>query len=129
MIRLILLPVVLLVAAIAQPGLAQDSGSTAAPHQMDGMTMLAPEGASDATRAYIEAMNAMHAGMMMEYTGDADVDFIKGVIPHHQGAVDAAKIALQYGTDPEVRAFAEQVIAAQEAEIAWMTAWLKARGQ
>lgn len=96
----------------------------------DGMMMMvAPEGASDATKAYVEAMNAMTMGMGMEFTGDPDVDFIAGMIPHHQGAVDAARVVLQYGTDPEVKAFAQSVIAAQEAEIAWMKDWLAAHSE
>ena len=48
--------------------------------------------------------------------------------PHHQGAVDNARIVLQYGTDPDVRKFAESVIAAQEAEIKWMNDWLAKNG-
>lgn len=81
-----------------------------------------------ASMAYMEANDRMHQGMAIEYTGNADVDFIKGMIPHHRGAVDMAKIVLEYGTDPEVRKLAEAVIAAQEAEITWMTDWLAKNG-
>jgi uncharacterized protein (DUF305 family) len=76
------------------------------------------------TAAFEAASDKMHGDMAFEYSGNADIDFIRGMIPHHQGAVDAARIVLEHGQDPEVRKFAENVIAAQEAEIAWMTEWL-----
>jgi uncharacterized protein (DUF305 family) len=81
-----------------------------------------------ASMAFMEANDRMHENMMMEYTGNADVDFIKGMIPHHQGAVEMAKIVLEHGTDPEVKKLAEGIIAAQESEIKWMEEWLAKNG-
>ncbi|MGQ0563839.1 MAG: CopM family metallochaperone [Gemmobacter sp.] len=83
---------------------------------------------SPSSKAYAEVMNTMMAGMMVPYTGDADIDFAKGMIPHHQAAIDMAKVQLEFGKDPEMRKLAEAIIAAQESEIATLKAFLAAKG-
>ncbi|WP_018898558.1 DUF305 domain-containing protein [Rhizobium sp. 2MFCol3.1] len=107
---------------IALPARAEDK-----PMDMD---MSMPMGDhSPSSHAFSEANNKMHKDMMIEYSGDADIDFVRGMIAHHQGAIDMAKVELQYGKDPEMRKLAEGVIKAQEAEITEMQAWLKAHAK
>ena len=62
-------------------------------------------------------------GMEGAPSGDADRDFVAMMLPHHQGAVDMARIELQYGKDPALRRLAAAIIKAQAVEIAEMQAW------
>jgi uncharacterized protein (DUF305 family) len=109
----------LMAAALALPLVAQDTDHS-------GHAMAGDESA--ATMAYMAANMKMHADMDVAYSGNPDADFLRGMIPHHQGAVDMARIVLEHGQDPEVKAFAEKIIAAQEAEITWMKDWLARNG-
>ena len=122
------LAVALAVGGAVGMGRAQDLGGMTGMqpgHDMGGSSSAAGP-AVDANRA---AMQQMMQGMAMPATGDPDVDFAQGMIPHHQGAIAMAKIELQYGKDPQLRQLAQDIIAAQEAEIAVLQAWLAKAGR
>lgn len=66
----------------------------------------------------MKAMERMNSGMMAaKPTGDPDRDFAAMMIPHHQGAIDMAKVELIYGRDPILRRLAEGIIVQQQQEI------------
>ena len=110
-------------AALAEEALPEACGAAHMGHDMAGMTDTS--GMNETQKAYAEAMDKMHpamaAGVMAE---DPDVAFICGMIPHHQGAIDMAKIELQYGKDSWAKEMAQKVIDAQTQEIADMRKWL-----
>ena len=72
------------------------------------------------------AMDKMHAEIAsIKPTGDNDADFVRFMLPHHQAALDMAKAELTYGTDPQMRRLAQEIITDQQSEIELMQLWLK----
>ncbi len=77
--------------------------------------------AADGFRAMMnDAVARMHTGMQVPFTGDVDRDFARMMIPHHQGAIDMALVELRYGKDQRLKRLAQEIIVAQQQEIAVM---------
>src|SRR5690606_1729203 len=98
-----------IVTALIALGIGLSVTAIADPHAHHGHHATAATD-SAAAKAFSEVNKKMHDDMNIELTGDADVDFMRGMIPHHRGAVEMAKIVLEHGKDPEVRKLAEDVI-------------------
>ncbi|HEY5280279.1 MAG TPA: DUF305 domain-containing protein [Pseudolabrys sp.] len=92
------------------PALAQHAGMS----NMGGMD-----------KGLMDSMTRMNDDMPKTSAGSVDADFVKMMIPHHQAAIDMAKVELAKGKDPAMRKLARNIIAAQEKEIAMMKGWLK----
>ena len=114
-----------LAAALGDAALAQ-SGHKGADHSGHGAA--SPAGETEATRAYRAANARMHKDMEIAYSGNADLDFVRGMIAHHQGAIDMAKVVLAHGKDAAIRKLAQEIVSAQEKEIAEMRDWLRRNG-
>lgn len=111
---------------LAQPAAAQPAPPQPDPHAGHSMPMAPASGPEAASTADLRAANErMHRAMDMTYTGDADRDFLTGMIAHHQGAIDMAEAELRHGKDPKVRQLARNIIRAQRKEIAQMREWLR----
>jgi uncharacterized protein (DUF305 family) len=118
-----------LFAGLALSGALASSGHALAQSHQGHGSHGASAADSAATAAYKAVNDKMHKDMMVAFTGDADADFVRGMIPHHQGAIDMAKVVLTHGKDPELRKLANAIITEQEKEIAFMRDWLKKNGR
>lgn len=116
-----------LIELLQQHGM-QGGSLSSAPRQLSK-----PEGSTlnmEASQKLLEANATMTKAMSaVPLTGDPDRDFLAQMIPHHQGAIDMSKVLLKDGLRPEVRRFAQEIIAHQQGEIELMNRWLAALGK
>ena len=98
---------------------AQHQGHGAPAKAATAATAVAPS-----TAEFEAGATRMHSGMAITYAGNTDIDFARGMIPHHQGAIDMAQVQLRHGKDPAMRKLATEIIQAQEKEIAFLRNWL-----
>ena len=83
--------------------------------------VLATAGKAEAPEGFRKMMDdaamRMHSAMHVPYSGDADRDFARMMIPHHQGAIDMALAELRYGKDERLKRLAQEIVVAQKQEI------------
>ncbi len=129
-----------LLAALSIPALAGVAlaafiaAAGGAPHKHPGMGPgftesflsmcgLAPSASNTAFYAEMDQVNGrMHEEMAVAPSGNIDRDFVRMMIPHHQGAIDMALVILKYGRDERLRRLAQSIIVEQGQEIAYMRA-------
>ena len=117
--------IALLATLAAGPALAQATAPAmpgmnhgTMPGMTPGMSMSANQ---TEMKQKMESMNKAMMGAPM--TGNPDQDLVNMMMPHHQGAIDMARIYLRDGKDPEIRRMAQKIITDQEKEIAEFKAW------
>jgi uncharacterized protein (DUF305 family) len=77
---------------------------------------------------FVASMNQMHADMhSVGPSGNSDTDFVRLMLPHHQGAIDMAKTELLRGKDPQMRRLAQEIVTDQQSEIELMQLWYRQR--
>lgn len=94
-----------------------EAASATAPAEMHRSTM----GSADMKQSMKSGMDSMQ---QMQMSGDTDRDFAMMMKMHHEQALDMARMELEYGKSPELKAMATKIISAQKKEIAQFDRWL-----
>jgi uncharacterized protein (DUF305 family) len=112
-----------MVLAFILPAESHNLPHSAHRHQAEAVAFCSNASKSSESSFYSEIadVNArMHAGMEVAPSGDVDQDFIRMMIPHHQGAIDMARVLLKHGIDGRLRRLAQSIIVEQGQEITYM---------
>lgn len=117
-------------AAMPMPQMCGDAHADHGGASMQEHLDMMAAGKDEAHAALIQTMEPMHSDMMRGMTAaDFEVAFVCGMLPHHQGAVAMAEVAQQHASDPWIKMLAQEIITAQQTEIAEMQGWLARKKQ
>jgi uncharacterized protein (DUF305 family) len=108
------------------PGMGMPPGMTTS---MQAMMQSMNSAQTPAARALANAAMRMHSAMAISYSGDANADYARSMIAHHQGAIEMAEAALPFLSDERLKADARKLINDQRQEVNEMQGWLQQRGQ
>jgi len=117
------LAAVVVVSLVLAGGISSDSHIGTDLSQADAIALCGPASDVSEPTFYAEMASAnarMHEGMEIARSGNIDRDFIRMMIPHHQGAIDMALLQLKYGHDERLKRLAQSIIVEQGQEIAYM---------
>ncbi|TGD77547.1 DUF305 domain-containing protein [Hymenobacter wooponensis] len=122
--------------AVAQAQTHDHHGMSAvkssSPHASPAVAGLAPGTPAAAFHRQMDSVMTVMDRGMQQMGGvpptNIDASFAAMMVPHHQGAVDMARLQLLYGQDPALRRLAQSIIAEQQVEIQQMNAWLRQHG-
>ncbi len=81
--------------------------------------------------AHVAPVSTVHAAAIAQSDRSTiayEINFLTGMIPHHQMAIDMSKLALRDATDPQVKGLAKRIISEQMPEIAQMKRFLAVDG-
>ena len=120
-----ILVVAAVITVMAAPAVAQMQGMDSASMQKMMQSMMPDANDTASTKDFKEVHMKMMKDMHMTFSGNPDVDFAASMIPHHQGAIDMAKLQIKHGKDPELRKMAEKMIKDQQKEQKDLQASLK----
>ena len=122
----------LIAAALVRPAQLHELTAAALGHELGGQTCTGRAGSGTPVGTAFNAdmaqvMARMHETMDLAPTGDPDRDFMRMMIPHHQGAIEMALVALKHGHDERLKRLAQSIIVEQGQEITYMRTLLGAK--
>ena len=106
---LLLLALVVLLASCGESGVGDAKGADRAEKDRSGST--------SGMKSMDHGSESMASGMLLENGKYSDERFIDAMIPHHEGAIDMARVAQNHAEHPEVERLADEIISTQRTEI------------